>query len=271
MARIIPINDLTSPEVQLYKCLTDAKLRNRLEPEKGIFIAESPKVIRVALDAGCTPISILTEEKHISGQAADIIDRVGDLPVYTGSRETLAEITGYELTRGVLCAMSRPQLPTVETLCQQCRRVVVMDSVVNSTNTGAIFRAAAALGIDAALLTTTCCDPLNRRSVRVSMGTVFQLPWTYLPENKDNKFESLQRLGFKTVAMALSPHAISINDPKLQQEDRLAIIMGTEGDGLTDHTLSQCDYIVKIPMSNGVDSLNVAAAAAIAFWELATK
>lgn len=271
MANIIPITDLNLPEVQLYTCLTDAILRNRLEPEKGIFIAESPKVIKVALAAGYRPISILTEEKHIEGQASDIIASIGETPVYTGSRDLLAQITGYELTRGVLCAMHRPQLPSVESLCRASRRIVILDNVVNSTNTGAIFRAAAALGIDAALLTPTCCDPLNRRSVRVSMGTVFQLPWTYLTNNLSNDFDTLRQNGYKTVAMALTANSISINDPTLQKEERLAIIMGTEGNGLPEQTLSSCDYIVKIPMSHGVDSLNVAAAAAIAFWELSAK
>lgn len=271
MPNIIPVTDLQMPEVQPYTCLTDARFRNRLEPEKGIFIAESPKVIKVALASGHKAISLLTEEKHIEGQAAEIIETLGDIPIYTGSRELLAQITGYELTRGVLCAMQRPLLPSVELLCQTSRRIVIMDNVVNSTNTGAIFRAAAALGIDAALLTPTCCDPLNRRSVRVSMGTVFQLPWTYLTDNIRNDFDTLRQNGYKTVAMALTPNAISINDPALQKEERLAIIMGTEGDGLSADTLSLCDYIVKIPMSHGVDSLNVAAAASIAFWELSAK
>lgn len=262
------ITDLTLPEVQVYSHLTEAQLRNRLEPDKGIFICESPKVIRVALDAGCQPISILTEEKHIEGQAADIIDRCGDIPVYTGSRELLASLTGYELTRGVLCAMRRPQLPTVEEICRGKHRVVLVDSVVNSTNTGAIFRAAAALGIDAVLLTTTCCDPLNRRSVRVSMGTVFQIPWTYITSWPHPGMEQLHELGFKTAAMALTPNAVSIDDPQLMAEERLAIVMGTEGDGLAQKTIANCDYQVIIPMQNGVDSLNVAAAASVAFWQL---
>lgn len=262
------ITDLTLPEVQVYSHLTEAQLRNRLEPDKGIFICESPKVIRVALDAGCQPMSILTEEKHIEGQAADIIDRCGDIPVYTGSRELLASLTGYELTRGVLCAMRRPQLPTVEEICRGKHRVVLVDSVVNSTNTGAIFRAAAALGIDAVLLTTTCCDPLNRRSVRVSMGTVFQIPWTYITSWPHPGMEQLHELGFKTAAMALTPNAVSIDDPQLMAEERLAIVMGTEGDGLAQKTIANCDYQVIIPMQNGVDSLNVAAAASVAFWQL---
>ena len=265
---IIPITDLSLPEVQLYSHLTEAQLRNRLEPDKGIFIAESPKVIRVALDAGCQPLSLLTEEKHIEGQAADIISRLGDIPVYIGSRALLASLTGYELTRGVLCAMRRPQLPTVEEVCRGGSRVVLVDSVVNSTNTGAIFRAAAALGIDAVLLTPTCCDPLNRRSVRVSMGTVFQIPWTYIPSWPHPGMEQLHSLGFKTAAMALTPEAVAVDDPRLMAEERLIIVMGTEGDGLSRATISACDYQVVIPMAHGVDSLNVAAAAAVAFWQL---
>ena len=265
---IIPITDLSLPEVQLYSHLTEAQLRNRLEPDKGIFIAESPKVIRVALDAGCQPLSLLTEEKHIEGQAADIISRLGDIPVYIGSRALLASLTGYELTRGVLCAMRRPQLPTVEEVCRAGSRVVLVDGVVNSTNTGAIFRAAAALGIDAVLLTPTCCDPLNRRSVRVSMGTVFQIPWTYIPSWPHPGMEQLRSLGFKTAAMALTPEAVAVDDPRLMAEERLAIVMGTEGDGLSRATISACDYQVVIPMAHGVDSLNVAAAAAVAFWQL---
>ncbi len=265
---IIPITDLSRPEVQLYSHLTEAQLRNRLEPDKGIFIAESPKVIRVALDAGCQPLSLLTEEKHLHGCAADIISRLGDLPVYTGSRPLLASLTGYELTRGVLCAMRRPQLPSVEEACSGGRRVVLVDSVVNSTNTGAIFRAAAALGIDAVLLTPTCCDPLNRRSVRVSMGTVFQIPWTYIPSWPHPGMERLRSLGFKTAAMALTPEAVAVDDPCLMAEERLVIVMGTEGDGLSRATIAACDYQVVIPMAHGVDSLNVAAAAAVAFWQL---
>ena len=265
----IEIHSLDMPGVQVYARLTEAQLRNRLEPDKGVFIAESPKVIKVALDAGCRPLSLLTEEGHVETLAADIVARLGaEVPVYTGSRKLLAQLTGYELTRGVLCAMQRPQLPTVEEVCREAHRVVVMDNVVNSTNTGAIFRAAAALGIDGALLTPTCCDPLNRRSVRVSMGTVFQLPWTYMPARQQDAFDLLHTLGFKIAAMALSSSAVSIDDETLRREERLAIVMGTEGDGLPDSTIAYCDYVVKIPMSRGVDSLNVAAAAAVAFWQL---
>ena len=266
---IIHLDNLDHPEVQPYAHLTEAQLRNRLEPDKGIFICESPKVIRVALDAGYQPLSLLTEEKFLDTQAADIVARCPDMPVYTGSRELLASLTGYELTRGVLCAMHRPQLPTVEELLADSPpRVALVDSVVNSTNTGAIFRAAAALGIDALLLTPTCCDPLNRRSVRVSMGTMFQLPWTYLPSWPHPAIELFHTLGYKTAALALTPDAVPIDHPQLNAEERLVIIMGTEGDGLDRSTIDVCDYKVVIPMTRGVDSLNVAAAAAVAFWQL---
>lgn len=265
---IVPVSNLDHPGLQPYARLTEAQLRNRLEPDKGIFIAESPKVIRVALDAGCQPISLLTEEKHLANQAADIVARLGDLPVYTGSRALLASLTGYELTRGVLCAMHRPVLPDVQRLCQTRKRLVLVDNVVNSTNTGAIFRAAAALGMDAILFTTTCCDPLNRRSVRVSMGTVFQIPWTYIPDWPHPGMEQLRTLGFKTVALALTPDALPINHPALMDEEKLVIVLGTEGDGLSQQTINACDYKAIIPMQRGVDSLNVAAAAAVAFWQL---
>lgn len=269
---IIQINNIDDEGVRVYSRLTEAQLRNRLEPQKGLFIAESPKVIRVALDAGCQPVSFLTEHKHIDGDAHDLILRCGDIPVYTGPSQLLSQLTGFELTRGVLCAMRRPSLPSVKDICRNKRRIVVADNVVNSTNTGAIFRAAAALGMDAILLTPTCCDPLNRRAVRVSMGTVFQIPWTYIGQHHTDwplsGINQLHHLGFKTAAMALKDRSVSIDDPVLKQADKLAIIMGTEGDGLTDQTLDLCDFIVKIPMQNGVDSLNVAAAASIAFFEL---
>lgn len=268
---IVPISSIHDPDIQEYAHLTEAQLRNRLEPDKGLFIAESPKVIRVALDAGCVPVSLLMEQRHITGDAADIVARCSNIPVYTGSRETLAQLTGYELTRGVLCAMHRPPLPTVETLCHNAHRIAVVDTVANSTNIGAIFRAAAALGMDSVLLTPTCCDPLNRRSVRVSMGTVFQVPWTYLPSWPSQGLQLLKSMGFKTVALALTPDAIPIHDPALSQEPRLAIVMGTEGDGLDKHTIAACDHQAIIPMSRGVDSLNVAAAAAIAFFQLQFK
>ncbi len=230
-----------------------------------MFIAESPKVIRVALDAGWQPVSLLCEQRHIEGDARDIVERVGeDVPVYTGSRELLAQLTGYTLTRGVLCAMRRKPLPPVDSVVQNARRVVVIDAVTDTTNIGAIFRSAAALGIDGVLLTRDTCDPLNRRAVRVSMGSVFLVPWTWL----DSPIASLHEWGFKTAAMALSDDSIALDAPQLKEEPRLAIIMGTEGDGLPHQTIEEADYTVKIPMAHGVDSLNVAAAAAVAFWQL---
>ncbi len=269
---IIEIKDLNIPELAVYANLTGAQLRNRLEPEKGIFIAESPKVIRRALDAGCVPLSLLMERRHIEGQGAEIIDRCGEIPVYTADRETLAALTGYELTRGILCAMLRPQLPTVEQVCDGAHRVAVLEGVVDSTNIGAIFRSAAAMHMDAVLLTPTCCDPLNRRAVRVSMGTVFQIPWAYIGEDHTQwpqpGLQRLRDLGFKTAAMALNDRAVSIEDETLCAEEKLAVILGTEGDGLSAQTIADCDYTVKIPMSHGVDSLNVAAAGAVAFWQL---
>ena len=264
MARIIEITSLSDPGADIFSTLTEAQLRNRLEPEKGMFIAESPKVINVALDAGATPIALLCERRHIEGDAREIIARAGDIPVYTGSRELLAELTGYTLTRGVLCAMRRRPLPTVADICRDARRVVVIDSVVDTTNIGAIFRSAAALGIDGVLLTRGSCDPLNRRAVRVSMGSVFLVPWTWI----DGPLTQLRDYGFKTVAMALRDNSVSLDDPALCAEPRLAIIMGTEGDGLADRVIDTADYIVRIPMAHGVDSLNVAAASAVAFWQL---
>lgn len=263
---IIEVTSLEQSGVQVFGSLTEAQLRNRLEPEKGIFIAESPKVIDVALKAGYEPLSLLCERKHIEGDAAGIIARCGDIPVYTGERELLAQLTGYTLTRGVLCAMRRPALPPVELVCHDASRVVVIDGVTDTTNIGAIFRSAAALGIDAVLLTSTSCDPLNRRAVRVSMGSVFLVPWTWL----DAPISSLNSLGFKTVAMALTDKSIALDDPILATEPRLAIVMGTEGDGLPHEAIEQADYVVRIPMSHGVDSLNVAAASAVAFWQLRT-
>ena len=247
----------------MYGTLTEAQLRNRLNAEMGIFIAESPKVIRVALQAGYEPLSLLCENKHIDGDAADIIKRCGDIPVYTGSRALLAELTGYTLTRGVLCAMRRKPSPALTDILKDARRVCVIDAVCDTTNIGAIFRSAAALGIDAVLLTRSSCDPLNRRAIRVSMGTIFLVPWTWL----DN-YDQLHDLGFKTAAMALSDDSIPLDDPILKQQERLAVIMGTEGDGLPKETIGHADYVVRIPMSHEVDSLNVAAAAAVAFWEL---
>ena len=264
--KIIKIDSLEVPEVAVYAHLTEAQLRSRLEPEKGIFIVESEKVIRVALAAGMKPLSFLSENKYIDTQVRAMCEEYGvgeEVPVYTGEREVLAGLTGYELTRGVLCAMKRPEARGVAEVIGNVRRVAVMDSVVNSTNTGAIFRAAAALGVDALLLTRTCCDPLNRRACRVSMGTVFQIPWTWL-----DHYGQLKDLGFKTVALALTDRSVSIDDPCLKESEKLAIIMGTEGDGLSDSVLRQCDYVAKIPMHRGVDSLNVAAAASGAFYEL---
>ena len=260
---IIEIKSLNEPGVEVYGSLTEAQLRNRLDPERGIFVAESPKVIAVALDAGYVPLSLLCERRHITGDAAPIIARCGDIPVYTGERELLASLTGYTLTRGVLCAMRRPLPRPVEEVCRDARRVVVIDGVTDTTNIGAIFRSAAALGIDAVLLTPTSCDPLNRRAVRVSMGSVFLVPWTWL----EQPIQSLNSLGFKTVAMALTDRSVSIDNPDLCAEPRLAIIMGTEGDGLAHDTIHQADYVARIPMQHGVDSLNVAAAA-VAFWQL---
>lgn len=261
---IIEITSLSHEGVQVYATLTEAQLRNRIEPQKGIFIAESPKVIGVALEAGYTPLSLLCEERHIAGDAANIIARCDDIPIYTGSRELLASLTGYTLTRGVLCAMRRPTPRPVAEVCNNAQRIVVIDGVVDTTNIGAIFRSAAALGIDAVLLTPTSCDPLNRRAVRVSMGSVFLVPWTWL----DAPISTLHDLGFSTAAMALSDNSVSIDDEKLNNEPRLAIIMGTEGDGLSHHVIADADYTVRIPMAHHVDSLNVAAAAAVAFWQL---
>jgi tRNA G18 (ribose-2'-O)-methylase SpoU len=262
---IIHIDNLNTPGVEVFASLTEAQLRNRLDPANALFIAESPKVIDVALNAGYEAVSLLCEERHISGDAASIIERCGDIPVFTGSRELLASLTGYTLTRGVLCAMRRPEEKSVEAVCGDARRVVVIDGVVDTTNIGAIFRSAAALGIDAVLLTPSSCDPLNRRSVRVSMGSVFLVPWTWLPADG---YDTLHRLGFKTVAMALSDNSVSIDDDRLMAEQRLAIIMGPEGDGLAKDVIASADYVAKIPMSHCVDSLNVAAASAVAFWQL---
>ena len=260
---IIEITSLTHPGVEVFSTLTEAQLRKEHEKDDGIFIAESPKVINVALNAGHTPLALLCEKRHITGDAAEIIARCGDIPVYTGERELLARLTGYTLTRGVLCAMRRPVEPKVEDICRSARRIVLIDGVVDTTNIGAIFRSAAALGIDAVLLTRNSCDPLNRRAVRVSMGSVFLVPWTWLED-----YSQLRELGFATCAMALEDRSIGIDDPILHAQERLAIIMGTEGEGLPDETIKAADYVVKIPMAHGVDSLNVAAAASVAFWEL---
>lgn len=265
---IIEISSLNHPGTEMFSSLTEAQLRNRLEPDKGVFIAESPKVIRVALDAGYEPVALLCERRHITGDAADIIERCpDDVPVYTGGRELLADLTGYTLTRGVLCAMRRPAASALSSVLAGAGRIVVIDSVVDTTNIGAIFRSAAALGIDAVVLTPSSCDPFNRRAVRVSMGSVFLVPWTWL----DGPVGSLREYGFKTVAMALTDKSVPLDHPALKDEPRLAIVMGTEGDGLASETIADADYTVRIPMAHNVDSLNVAAAAAVAFWELRSR
>ena len=274
-AKIIEIETLDHPGLDLFARLTETQLRNRLEPEKGIFIAESPKVIRVALEAGCEPLALLTERKFVETQAAEFIRAFEGVPIYTGATELLSQLTGYALTRGVLCAMRRPAPRRVEEVCAGLRRVVVLDSVVDATNVGAIFRSAAAIGFEAVLLTPTCCDPLNRRAVRVSMGTVFQIPWTYLCNRPEewpmSAAQSLRTLGFKLAAMALADNTIALDDPRLAAEEKLAVVMGAEGDGLSRKTIAGSDYVVKIPMAHGVDSLNVAAASAVAFWQLRVK
>ncbi len=265
---VIEINDISSPSLAVYARLTEAQLRNRLNPREGLFIAESPKVIGYALDAGYTPVSLLMEKKHIAGKAAALIQRVGDVPVYTAGEDVLKALTGYPLTRGVLCAMRRKPLPDVKDLLENARRVAVLEGVVDTTNIGAIFRSAAALGVDAVLLSPTTCDPLNRRAVRVSMGTVFQVPWTYLDGWPEAGLSQLKSLGFSTAALALTDDSVSIDDPVLKAQDKLALVLGTEGDGLSPDTVARCDFTARIPMAHGVDSLNVAAAGAVAFWEL---
>lgn len=264
MRDIIEILSLDDPRVRPYASLTEAQLRNVLHPDEALFIAESPKVIQVALDAGMVPVSLLCERRHIEGDASSIISKCPDLPVYTAARETLASLTGYTLTRGVLCAMRRPALPSVEKICADAKRIAVIDDVSDTTNIGAIFRSAAALGMDAVLLTPTACDPLNRRAVRVSMGSVFLIPWTRL----EGGIPELRRLGFKTVAMALRHDSVGIADPVLKREPKLAVILGTEGEGLPAETILEADYVAKIPMHHNVDSLNVAAASAVIFYEL---
>lgn len=289
MSNIIEIKDFSAPELDVYARLSEAQLLHYYEPNGGLFIAESPKVIERALDAGCKPLSLLLEPKHITGEASDIIARCGDIPIYTAELDVLTQLTGFQLTRGVLCVMHRPSLPSVEDVCANARRIAILENVMNPTNIGAIFRSAAALNIDAILLTPACSNPLYRRASRVSMGTVFQIPWTYinektLPIAPDTCSVSsssdanpvwphigmhfLRELGFKTAAMALCDDSVSIDDSRLHAEEKLAIILGTEGDGLATSTIADCDYTVKIPMSHNVDSLNVAAASAVAFWEL---
>lgn len=266
MANIIEITDFNSPQLDIYARMSEGQLLNRHEPEKGIFIAESPKVVERALDAGCEPISMLVEHKHIDGEAKPVIDRCREVPVYTAPFEVLTQLTGFKLTRGMLCAMHRPQLPNVSEVCSKARRIAVLENVMNPTNVGAIFRSAAALNMDAVLLTHGCSNPLYRRAIRVSMGTVFQIPWTFL--DKEKGVSELKELGFKTAAMALTDDSVSIDNEELLAEEKLAIVLGTEGDGLAKETIADCDYTVKIPMSHGVDSLNVAAASAVAFWQI---
>lgn len=272
MPNIIEINDFQAPELDIYARLTENQLRHLYEPKNGLFIAESPKVIYRALDAGYVPVSLLLEKKHIEGQAKDIITRCGDIPVYTAEFDILTKLTGFELTRGALCAMYRPALPSAEEICQNTRRIAILENVMNPTNVGAIFRSAAALNMDAVLLTPACSDPLYRRCLRVSMGTVFQIPWTFIGDKSTDwtiqGLKQLHDLGFKTAAMALREDSVNIDNPALMSEDKLAIILGTEGDGLASSTIVNCDYTVCIPMSHDVDSLNVAAASAVAFWQL---
>ena len=275
MANIIEITDFAAPELDVYARLTENQLINRHEPENGLFIAESPIVVERALDAGYVPVSLLLERKHIDGQARDVIARCGDIPVYTADFDVLTNLTGFALTRGVLCAMRRKPLPSPESICANARRIAILENVMNPTNIGAIFRSAAALNMDAVLLTPACSNPLYRRAIRVSMGTVFQIPWTIFDETTMSwpvdGMHKLRELGFKTAAMALCDDSVSIDDSALMAEEKLAIILGTEGDGLATATIADCDYTVRIPMSHGVDSLNVAAASAVAFWQLVNR
>ena len=274
MANFYKVDNFDAPELDMFVRLTGAQLRNKLEPDKGIFIAESPTVIEVALNAGLEPIALLTDERLINGAVKGIIDRCPDMPVYVATREVLTKLTGFELTRGALCAMRRPKMKSPEELCKSAKRIAVLENIADSTNIGALFRSAAALGIDAVLITPTCCDPLCRRAVRVSMGTIFQVPWGRIGESCEDWPRDITRLtdmGFKTAAMALTDDSVSIDDESLMSEERLAIVLGTEGDGLAKSTIASCDYTVKIPMSHGVDSLNVAAAGAVAFWQLAAS
>ena len=270
MAKIIEISDFSAPELDVYARLTENQLLNRADPKNAMFVAESPLVIGRAMDAGCVPLSFLMEPKHIEGRGHEILARCADdVPVYTAPLEVMTQLTGFHLTRGMLCCMLRPALPALSELCAASRRVAVLENVMNPTNIGAIFRSAAALGMDAVLLTAAGSDPLYRRAARVSMGTVFQVPWTYLPEDADWQ-DVLRSYGFKTAAMALRDDSLSIADPRLREVEKLAVVLGTEGDGLASETIAACDYTVKIPMSHGVDSLNVAAASAVSFYQLGT-
>lgn len=268
MSEIIEINSLDIPELQMYSCTNEVQLLHKFEPEPGIFVAESPKVITRALDAEYKPLSMLIERKYIINKAKDIIERCGNIPIYTADSDILTSIAGFKLTQGVLCAMRRSPLPDAARICSNASRIAVLEDIMNQTNVGAIFRSAAALGFDAVLLTSGCSDPLYRRSVRVSMGTVFQVPWTYIESSDTHYVSLLKDMGFKTIAMALDDRSVGIDDPRLMSENRIAVILGTEGDGLKISTIEACDYTVKIPMANGVDSLNVAAASAVAFWQL---
>ena len=274
MANIITITDFYNEALDLYARLTENQLLNRDDPSKGIFIAESLKVIERALDAGCIPLSFLVEDKHVETQAKELLLRCPDIPVYTAPFEVLTQLTGFALTRGMLCAMRRPALPSVSELCRTSSRIAILENVMNPTNVGAIFRSAAALHMDAVLLTPGCSNPLYRRAIRVSMGTVFQIPWTFFDDTsswQDAGMQTLREHGFLTVAMALRNDSVSIDDPRLTSAEKLAVILGSEGDGLASETIADCDYTVKIPMAHGVDSLNVAAASAVAFWELGKK
>ena len=282
MSQRIKITDFMAPELDVYARLTENQLLNRAHPEEGMFIAESPKVIERALDAGCIPVSLLMETKHVQGEAKEMIERCGDIPVYTAEFDVLTKLTGFALTRGALCAMYRPKLQEPEEICAKARRIAVLENVVNPTNVGAIFRSAAALHMDAVLLTQGCSDPLYRRAIRVSMGTVFQIPWTFIRDSNEMRCKreviwpkqaiaELKKLGYKTAALALTDDSVSIDDSELMKEEKLAVILGNEGEGLENETIALCDYTVKIPMTHGVDSLNVAAASAVAFWDLGNK
>ena len=274
MPTILPITDFLDPQLDIYARLSENQLLNRCDPQNGIFIAESPKVIERALDAGCIPISFLTEDRHLENQAVPFLERCPDIPFFSAPFEVLTQLTGFALTRGMLCAMKRPKLPSVEELCQASSRLVILENIMNPTNIGAIFRSAAALGMDGVLLTSDCSNPLYRRAIRVSMGTVFQIPWTFFDEKTEWKTEgirSLKAMGFKTAAMALREDSFDIDDHHLMAEEKLAVVLGTEGDGLASETIADCDYTVCIPMAHGVDSLNVAAASAVAFWQLGKR
>lgn len=275
MARVIEITDLSTPGLDVFARLTDRQLRSRQDPDRALFLAESVKVISHALDAGYAPVSLLMERRQLEGRAKALAQRCGDIPVYTAPREVLASLTGYELTRGVLCAMRRPPLPTAEAVCAHARRVAVLEGIVDPTNVGGIFRSAAALGMDGVLITPTCCDPLHRRAVRVSMGAVFQVPWTVLGASPadwpERGLAQLRAWGFRTAALALDEHALPIDHPRLAAAEKLAVVLGTEGDGLSGATVARCDDTVVIPMTHGVDSLNVNAASAVAFWQLRAR